>query len=112
MTHTEHTTVAGLTDEEQAALRYASMPALTPAEGRELLHFLGYHDELPEDRVAAVVEKIAERFTREWIHLKSLADEASDLLADARCSFADPGLVRGWGRRRRRVRDAIIDTED
>lgn len=48
------------TDEEQAALAYASM-ALTPPERRELLNFLGWPGDLPnthEARMLAVFERI------------------------------------------------------
>lgn len=52
-----------LSAEETAALRYAVMPGLVPAEKRELLHFLGYPNALPtraEDRALLVVNKILE----------------------------------------------------
>ena len=51
-----------LTDYEKTMLKYAQMP-LTPGEKRELLHFLGYPEVLPNGypaRVESVVTKILE----------------------------------------------------
>lgn len=51
------------TDEEKTALAYASMP-LIGVEKMELLHFLGWPDEIPgngyEGRILAVFERILE----------------------------------------------------
>lgn len=51
-----------LTEEERTALRYATYH-MVQTERRELLHFLGWPDELPAaglDRVEAVVTRILE----------------------------------------------------
>lgn len=53
--------VGGLDEDERAALRYATMPALVHMERLELLHFLRYPADLPQDKLTAVVERILER---------------------------------------------------
>lgn len=52
-------------------------------------------------------EGFTEGYVEGWREARELLQQAVELIDGARCSFADPSLRMGWGRRRRALLNAI-----